>query len=63
MENAAKITADQVPAVAWAAWAGVLVVYIVWGGFSYGRPACDLFLAGITQAVRREAEGIETFVR
>lgn len=35
----------------WMMWNYLLLLVIVFGGFSCARPACDIFLVGVTQSV------------
>jgi multisubunit Na+/H+ antiporter MnhF subunit len=41
----------SLPDMAWLAWGGILTLIAILGGFSYSRPACDIFVAGTSQAV------------
>mmetsp|Transcript_62528 Transcript_62528/g.134358 ORF Transcript_62528/g.134358 Transcript_62528/m.134358 type:complete len:457 (+) Transcript_62528:32-1402(+) len=41
----------SLPDMAWLAWGGILTSIAVFGGFSYTRPACDIFVAGTSQAL------------
>jgi hypothetical protein len=39
----------NLPRAFWTTFAAVTTAVVVWGGWSYQRPACDIFVAGITQ--------------
>ena len=39
----------MIPEWFWVLWGVVITTYVVLGGFSMKRPACDIFIAGITQ--------------
>jgi len=38
-----------IPAWIWSAYAVCSTLIVAWGGMSYQRPACDIFMAGVTQ--------------
>jgi len=38
-----------IPDSFWIAFGGLLTAFCAWGGISYQRPACDIFIAGTTQ--------------
>jgi len=43
------ILLPRIPGWIWATYAIVSTSIVAWGGMSYQRPACDIFMAGITQ--------------
>ena len=43
------IVPPSIPAWVWAAYATCSTAIVAWGGMSYQRPACDIFVAGVTQ--------------
>lgn len=50
LDRNGRIVVPSVPAWFWLGYAICSLLIVMWGGISFQRPACDIFVAGITQS-------------